>query len=68
MSLAGGSNGAAVVALASGFNVQSIWVFNNATHTFQAPGFYERRGYQRSGSWDDYPRGHGDVFFHKRLR
>jgi len=34
--LAGGSNGAAVAALASGFNVQSIWVFNNATHTFQA--------------------------------
>jgi len=34
--LAGGSNGAAVAALASGFNVMSIWVFNNATHTFQA--------------------------------
>jgi RimJ/RimL family protein N-acetyltransferase len=38
-----------------------------STHTFQAPGFYERLGYQRSGAWDDYPRGHGDVFFHKRL-
>jgi hypothetical protein len=39
-----------------------------STHTFQAPGFYGRLGYQRSGSWDDYPRGHGEVFFHKRLR
>jgi RimJ/RimL family protein N-acetyltransferase len=39
-----------------------------STHTFQAPGFYERLGYQRCGSRDDYPRGHGDVFLHKRLR
>jgi len=35
-SLAAGSNGAAVAALATNFNVMSIWVFNNATHTFQA--------------------------------
>lgn len=34
--LAAGSNGAAVAALATGFNVTSIWVFNNASHTFQA--------------------------------
>jgi len=34
--LAFGAGGAAVAALASGFNVSSIWVFNNATHTFQA--------------------------------
>jgi len=34
--LAPGSNGAAVAALASNFTVQSIWVFNNALHGFQA--------------------------------
>ncbi len=38
-----------------------------STHTFQAPGFYERLGYERSGAWHDYPRGHGDVFLHKKL-
>jgi len=35
-SLAGGSTGAQVAALATNFNVTSIWVFNNATHTFGA--------------------------------
>jgi hypothetical protein len=34
--LGAGAGGAAVAALASGLNVTSIWVFNNATHTFQA--------------------------------
>jgi hypothetical protein len=35
-SLAPGSNSAAVLKLVTGFNVTSIWMFNNATHTFQA--------------------------------
>jgi hypothetical protein len=35
-SLAPGSNSAAVLKYVSGFSVSSIWVFNNATHTFQA--------------------------------
>lgn len=39
-----------------------------STHTFQAAPFYERRGYERTGTWDDYPRGHGQVFLHKSLR
>jgi len=34
--LAAGSTGTQVAALASGFNVTSIWVFNNGTHTFMA--------------------------------
>ena len=38
-----------------------------ATHAFQAAPFYERHGYERSGTWDDYPRGHGQVFLHKLL-
>jgi len=36
VSLAGGSTGAAAAALASSFNVTSLWVFNNITHTWQA--------------------------------
>ena len=39
-----------------------------STHTFQAAPFYERHGYERTGIWDDYPRGHGEVFLHKELR
>jgi hypothetical protein len=35
-SLSPGSNSAAVLKLVTGFNVSSIWMFNNATHTFQA--------------------------------
>jgi RimJ/RimL family protein N-acetyltransferase len=38
-----------------------------STHTFQAAPFYERHGYERTGTWDDYPRGHGEVFLHKEL-
>jgi RimJ/RimL family protein N-acetyltransferase len=37
------------------------------SHTFQAPKFYERLGYERSGEWDQYPRGYGQVFLHKQL-
>ena len=35
-SLAPGSNSAAVLKLVTGFNVSSIWMFSNATHTFLA--------------------------------
>jgi len=34
--LAGGSTGAQVAALATGFNVTSIWIFQNGPHTFGA--------------------------------
>jgi ribosomal protein S18 acetylase RimI-like enzyme len=37
------------------------------SHTFQAPGFYEKLGYQRIGFAPDTPVGHGEVFFLKRL-
>jgi GNAT superfamily N-acetyltransferase len=37
------------------------------THTFQAPGFYEKLGYERVGFAADTPVGHGEVFFLKRL-
>ncbi len=37
------------------------------SHTFQAPGFYEKLGYERIGFAQDTPAGHGEVFFLKRL-
>ena len=38
-----------------------------STHSFQAPGFYARRGYQAVAKVDDYPVGHRDIFYAKRL-
>ena len=38
------------------------------THTFQAPEFYPRFGFQAVGRFDGTPVGHGQVFFQKRLR
>jgi hypothetical protein len=37
------------------------------SHTFQAPGFYEKLGYERIGFATDTPIGHGEAFFSKRL-
>lgn len=41
-----------------------IWL---DTFSFQAPGFYEKLGFQRVGRIDDYPPGHNRSFFQKRL-
>jgi ribosomal protein S18 acetylase RimI-like enzyme len=37
------------------------------THTFQAPAFYERRGFERVGEVAGYPRGHSLVSLAKPL-
>jgi len=37
------------------------------TATFQAPGFYEKRGFQAFGTVPDYPPGHATIFYLKRL-
>lgn len=37
------------------------------TYSFQAPGFYEKLGYQRVGLIPDYPQGHARYFYAKRL-
>jgi len=38
-----------------------------STHTFQAPGFYARLGYEQVASIVDYPKGHAKIHFVKRL-
>ena len=37
------------------------------THSFQAPAFYEKLGYARRASIDDYPKGHAKHLYEKRL-
>jgi GNAT superfamily N-acetyltransferase len=38
-----------------------------ATHSFQAPGFYERMGYERKCAIEGRPRGYEDVIYVKVL-
>ena len=37
------------------------------TYSFQAPGFYERHGYERFGELHDYPGDQSMVFLRKKL-
>ena len=39
-----------------------------ATHSFQAPAFYERMGYEQQAVVQDHPVGHASVVFAKRLQ
>jgi ribosomal protein S18 acetylase RimI-like enzyme len=39
-----------------------------ATHSFQAPGFYERMGYEKQTVVRDHPVGHASAMYAKRLQ
>jgi len=39
-----------------------------ASHSFQAPDMYERRGYRECGRAEGYPTGHAEVYLTKDLR
>lgn len=39
-----------------------------ATHSFQAPAFYERLGYRQEALLNDHPVGHASLYFAKSLR
>jgi GNAT superfamily N-acetyltransferase len=53
---------AEAVALASGCVLMVL-----STHTFQAPGFYQRRGYIEIGRTPNYPQGHAELHMSKTL-
>jgi GNAT superfamily N-acetyltransferase len=38
-----------------------------STHSFQAPEFYRRLGFEAVGHYDGYPAGHRSIFLTKRL-
>jgi ribosomal protein S18 acetylase RimI-like enzyme len=38
-----------------------------SSHSFQSPGFYERKGYKLQAVVHDHPVGHTNMFFAKRL-
>ena len=39
-----------------------------ATHSFQAPGFYERMGYERKYAIEGRPKGHANIIYIKVLQ
>jgi ribosomal protein S18 acetylase RimI-like enzyme len=60
--------GTALLAAAEGHaKTKGCVVVFVATHSFQAPAFYERMGYERQALVRDHPPGHSSMVFAKRL-
>ena len=61
--------GAAILLAAEGHaKVKGCAIVLLASHSFQAPAFYEKMGYVRQAEIADHPVGHSSIFFAKRLR
>lgn len=54
-------------AFESGARARGCELMVVATHSFQAPCLYERRGYEERGRVEGYPRGHAHIHRVKRL-
>ncbi|RWL45360.1 MAG: GNAT family N-acetyltransferase [Mesorhizobium sp.] len=54
----------AFVAEATARGVRRIWV---ATHDFQAPGLYEKAGFERMAEFAGWPEGHSNIILCKTL-
>jgi len=54
----------AAIAEARARGCRLLWVM---TYSFQAPGFYERRGFERAAELDDWPPGHAHIVLRLRL-
>ncbi|MDX8451516.1 GNAT family N-acetyltransferase [Mesorhizobium sp. VK9D] len=54
----------AFVAEAAARGVRRIWV---STHNFQAPGLYEKAGFERMAELAGWPEGHSNVIFCRTL-
>lgn len=39
-----------------------------STHSFQAPDFYRKFGYDIVGAYDNYPKGYQQIFLRKSLK
>lgn len=59
---------ALLVAAEEHARTKSCSVMFLATHSFQAPRFYERLGYERQAFVQDHPLGHASMIFAKRLQ
>jgi ribosomal protein S18 acetylase RimI-like enzyme len=53
----------AAIAEADARDCQSVWVM---TYSFQAPGLYERCGFERVAELDDWPPGHAHIVLRRR--
>lgn len=67
-SLRGNRQGTRLMDAAEAFAVErGAFAATLETHSFHAPAFYLKRGYQVFGRLDDYPPGHAKLYLRKTL-